>query len=307
MTIQQRTSQVLARPQPVGSSRPMPEVAGVAHRYINTGRLDVHVAEAGSGPPVLLLHGWPQHWYAWRELIPLLAGSWRLICPDLRGFGWTDAPADGYRKVDLAADVVALLDTLELDRADVIGHGEGGRVGFELCLSQPERVRRLVTLGAMHPYPSLRLLAPHAWRSWWTPLVETTWLGRRVIGHLPAVTRAVLRASAANRAALSDAVIEEFVASVRQPASARASERLMHEFAYHEMIPALLGANRSQRLRTPALMLNGERDFFTPARALGDPGPYADDLRIQVIPAAGHLLAEECPQTIAAAASAFLQ
>ena len=74
MTIQQRTSQVLARPQPVGSSRPMPEVAGVAHRYINTGRLNVHVAEAGSGPPVLLLHGWPQHWYAWRELIPLLAG-----------------------------------------------------------------------------------------------------------------------------------------------------------------------------------------------------------------------------------------
>jgi pimeloyl-ACP methyl ester carboxylesterase len=107
----------------------------VAHRYIETGRLGVHIAEAGSGPPVLLLHGWPQHWYAWRELIPLLAGSRHLICPDLRGFGWTDAPASGYRTADLAADMVALLDALELDRADVIGHGEGGRVGFELCLS----------------------------------------------------------------------------------------------------------------------------------------------------------------------------
>lgn len=277
MTIQQRTSQVPARSQP-GASRPMPEI-----------------------------DGWPQHWYAWRELIPLLADSWRLIiCPDLRGFGWTDAPAGGYRTADLAADTVALLDTLELDQVDVIGHGEGGRVAFELCLSQPDRVRRPVTLGAMHPYPSLPLLAPHAWRFWWTPVAETSLLGRWVIRRLPAVTR-VLRVSAANPAALGDAVIEEFVASVRQPARARASERLMHEFAYHEMIPALLGANRSRRLRTPTLMLNGEHDFFTPARTLGGPGPYASDLRIQVIPAAGHLLAEECPQAIAAAVSAFLR
>jgi pimeloyl-ACP methyl ester carboxylesterase len=79
MTIQQRTTQVPARSQP-DVSRAMPEVAGVAHRYVDTGRLGVHVAEAGSGPPLLLLHGWPQHWCAWRELIPLLAGSWRLIC-----------------------------------------------------------------------------------------------------------------------------------------------------------------------------------------------------------------------------------
>lgn len=306
MTIHQRTSQLPAGPPP-RASRPMPEVPGVGHRYVETGRLRVHIGEAGSGPPVLLLHGWPQHWYAWRELIPLLAGSRLVICPDLRGFGWTDAPAEGYRTADLAADVVALLDALDLDRVDVIGHGEGGRVGFELCLSQPGRVRRLVTLGAMHPYPSLRLLAPHAWRFWWTPLVETTWLGRGVVRRMPAVTRAVLRASAANRAALSDAVLEQFVASVRQPARARASERWMHEFAYHEMIPGLLGANQSRRLRTPTLMLNGERDFFVPARALGSSVPYADNLRIRVIPGAGHLLAEECPQTVAAAAGAFLQ
>jgi pimeloyl-ACP methyl ester carboxylesterase len=128
-----------------------------------------------------------------------------------------------------------------------------------------------------------------------------------VIRHLPAVARAVLRATVANRAALSDASIEEFAASVRQPARARASERLMHEFAYREMIPAILGANRSRRLATPTLMLTGERDFFTPGQALAGAGPCADDLRIQVIPGAGHLLAEECPQAVAAAVRAFLQ
>lgn len=306
MTLQQRTSPLPARPR-AAASRPMPEVAGVTHRYIETARLRVHVAEAGSGPPLLLLHGWPQHWYAWRKLIPLLAGSRRLICPDLRGFGWTDAPASGYRTADLAADVVALLDVLGLDRADVIGHGEGGRAGFELCLGHPERVRRLITLGAMHPYPQPRLLAPDAWRYLWTPLVETSLLGRLVVRRVPAFTRALLRASTASRTALSDAVIGEFVASVRQPAAARASERLMHEFAYHELIPALRGANRSRRLRTPALMLSGERDCYTPARGLGGAGPYADDLSVRVIPAAGHLLAEECPEVVADAARAFLR
>jgi pimeloyl-ACP methyl ester carboxylesterase len=172
MTIQQLTGQSPDRPQPQ-ASRPMPVVAGVAHRYVETARLRVHIAVAGSGPPLLLLHGWPQHWYAWRELIPLLAGSCRLICPDLRGFGWTDPPTSGYRTADLAADVVALLDALELDQADVIGHGEGGRTGFELCRGHPGRVRRLVTLGAMHPYPSLRLLARTRGGSggprWWRP------------------------------------------------------------------------------------------------------------------------------------------
>ena len=163
MTTHQRAGRLPDAVQPT-ASRPMPTVPGVEHRQVETGRLRVHIAEAGSGPPLLLLHGWPQHWFAWRKLIPLLANSRRLICPDLRGFGWTDAPDEGYRTADLAADAVALLDALELDRVDLIGHGEGGRVGFELCLSQPGRVRRLVTLGAMHPYPSRRLLAAQAWR-----------------------------------------------------------------------------------------------------------------------------------------------
>src|SRR5262249_38685895 len=75
---------------------PMPEVAGVSHRFIQTSRLRVHVAEAGAGRPVVLLHGPFQHWYAWREVIPALAASYRVICPDLRGHGWTETPPSGY-------------------------------------------------------------------------------------------------------------------------------------------------------------------------------------------------------------------
>ena len=81
---------------PDGSARPLPHVPGVAHRFVTVRGVRLHVAEAGSGDPVLLLHGFPQHWYAWRRVIPLLSGQYRLICPDWRGFGWSQAPAHGY-------------------------------------------------------------------------------------------------------------------------------------------------------------------------------------------------------------------
>src|SRR4051794_33022829 len=80
-------------------ARPFPEVEGVEHRYVDAGGLRMHVAEAGpQGEPIMLLHGWPQHWYLWRDVIPPLAEEYRVIAPDLRGFGWSDAPPDGYDK-----------------------------------------------------------------------------------------------------------------------------------------------------------------------------------------------------------------
>ena len=125
-----------------------PDVPGARHRTVtiataDAGPLDLHVLEAGDAgaPPVLLLHGWPQHAWCWRHVIPLLAGDYRLIAPDLRGFGWSDCPAGGYDPVTFAADAVALLDALEIERADVIGHDWGGSAAFALALTAPERVR----------------------------------------------------------------------------------------------------------------------------------------------------------------------
>jgi pimeloyl-ACP methyl ester carboxylesterase len=83
---------------------------GVTHRYVDVLEVRMHVAEAGEGPPVVLLHGWPQHWWTWRRVIPALATERRLICPDLRGFGWSEAPPGRYELAEFADDVLALLD-----------------------------------------------------------------------------------------------------------------------------------------------------------------------------------------------------
>ena len=123
-----------------------PHIDGVTHRFVDAGGLRMHVAEAGpeDGEVIVLLHGWPQHWYEWRHQIPELAKHYRVICPDLRGFGWSDAPSSGYEKETLAEDIVNVLDALGLERVKLVGHDWGGWCGFLICLNHPERVERFL-------------------------------------------------------------------------------------------------------------------------------------------------------------------
>ena len=134
------------------ADRALPVLKGVEHRFVDLPGLRMHVAEAGSGCPLLLLHGFPQHWWEWRKVIPGLAEQFRVICPDLRGAGWTAAPRRGYTRDRLLADVVALLDTLGLDSVHLLTHDYSALVGYQLCLRHPERVRHHLSLSIPPPY-----------------------------------------------------------------------------------------------------------------------------------------------------------
>ena len=94
----------------------LPQLDGVTHRTVPARGLRFHVAEAGAGDPIVLVHGWPQHWWMWRHVVPLLAPHARLVMIDLRGFGWSDAPPGAYDKQTLADDLLAVLDALGLER-----------------------------------------------------------------------------------------------------------------------------------------------------------------------------------------------
>src|SRR3954464_14704297 len=132
---------------------PLPHADGVAHRRVNVDGARFHVAEAGDGPPLVLLHGWPQHWWAWRKVIPRLAERHRAIVPDLRGWGWSDAPPGQYLKQTFADDVLALLDVEGLDRVTILSHDWGGYASFLPAIDPPERVERLVALDIAPPFP----------------------------------------------------------------------------------------------------------------------------------------------------------
>jgi pimeloyl-ACP methyl ester carboxylesterase len=120
---------------------------------LNLNGLRMHVVSAGQGPAVLLLHGFPDTHIVWRNQIQVLADAgFRVIAPDLRGYGATDAPADvqAYAMPHLCADVLALLDALGLDKVSLVGHDWGAALGWRLCIDAPDRFERLVALSVGH-------------------------------------------------------------------------------------------------------------------------------------------------------------
>jgi pimeloyl-ACP methyl ester carboxylesterase len=285
----------------------MPHVEGVSHRWVSAGGLQVHLAEAGpaDGEPVLLLHGWPQHWYEWRGLVPALSERYRLLMPDLRGLGWTEAPPDGYEKENLARDQIALLDELGIDRVKLIGHDWGGYAGFLMCLLFPERVERYLATNIIHPWPKPDVRGViNAWR-----LVYQVPMLSPVIG--PRVTRRrgfiKLMLDGAKRGVFSDEELEAFEAPYRDPERSFATAKYYRTFQGHDL-PLLLRRHWTQyRLTVPTLMLFGEGDFAITRSSLEGYEPYADDMRLETVPDTGHFINDAVPELVAQRALEFFE
>jgi pimeloyl-ACP methyl ester carboxylesterase len=277
----------------------LPAVPGVDHEIVETSRLRVHVARAGEeGPPLVLLHGWPQNWYAWRYVIPRFAERYRVLCPDLRGLGWTEAPARGYEKESLASDLLALLDALELPRVFLIGHDWGAHAGFLLCVREPERVERFVALSDIHPWlrPSPKD-ALHAWRLWYQWVLASPAAGASLVRNRPGFVRGLIRSWSA-KDVWTQQELDVFANNLREPQRARASAQYYRTFLLRELFPILAGHYRNDRLRTPTLLLLGADDGVIRPHQLRGYEPYADDMRLELIPGVGHFIAEEAPDLV---------
>ena len=282
----------------------LPPVEGVTHREVDVGSVRLHVAEAGEGPPLVLLHGWPQHWWSWRRLIPRLARTYRVIAPDLRGWGWSTAPPGDYAKATFAADIIALLDVDGHGRVRILGHDWGGYVGFLLALDYPERVERLVALDIAPPWPGSprpRQLALPFFASYQF-LLASPWLGWRTMTAGPKFIRGFIRAGSASSARWDDKELDVYAHVLLEPARARASSACYRTFLTREAPAALRRGDRSTELSTPTLLAMGEKSAL---RRVLDPQP-GPNLRVETIPSAGHFLPEEAPEQVLALAEPFL-
>jgi pimeloyl-ACP methyl ester carboxylesterase len=284
----------------------LPYVDGVTHHWVHARGIRFHVAEAGSGgDPVLLLHGWPQHWYEWRHLMPALAGRHRVIAPDLRGFGWSDAPRDGYLKEEMAGDVLAVLDALEIDRVKLVGHDWGGWIGFILCLRAPERFDRFLALNILHPWPDMSAFLPHVWRFWYQWVLIAPGLG--YFGHRTGwFTRLILERGVVNRRVWDDETVAAFTRNLAEPDRARAGVKLYRTFNAREVLPVSLGRYAKARLTVPTRILFGENDMALSPQALRGYERHADDLEVELVPGCGHFIADERPELVAERARSFL-
>ncbi len=165
----------------------MPALDGVEHRYVDLGDgVTIHVADAGpaDGPAVMLVHGFPENWWEWHELIgPLAADGYRVLCPDLRGAGWSSAPRCSYTKDEMAEDLAAVLDHLGVDKVRLVAHDWGGPVAFIMMLRHPSRVTGFMGVNTSAPWVKRDLSSVrNIWRFWYQIPMVLPVIGPRVIG-----------------------------------------------------------------------------------------------------------------------------
>jgi pimeloyl-ACP methyl ester carboxylesterase len=279
------------------ASRPMPTVPGVRHRDVEANGVRLHVAEAGEGDPLVLIHGWPQHWYEWRDLIPPLAEGHRVICPDLRGFGWSEAPAGGYDRETLARDVLALLDELGADRVSVVGHDWGGWIGFLMAIFEPDRVERLIVLNVAHPFGRMGATGPlNLWRLWYQVPIAAPLVGPhtvRLVAELQ--SHPVASWIGAGPGAWTDEERRIFLDQLREPERARASTSLYRSFLTQDGPRMASGRYRRMGLTVPTLLVRSTGDRVVADAFVTGFEPYADDMRLERVPEVGHFIVDEAP------------
>jgi pimeloyl-ACP methyl ester carboxylesterase len=282
-----------------GSERPLPEIPGVRHAWHQAGEVRLHVAEAGEGPVVLLLHGWPQNWFEWRELIGPLSQHYRVVCPDLRGLGWSDAPPSGYDKETLTRDMLALLDELGIDRVRLAGHDWGGWIGFLMCLMAPERVDRFLALNIAHPFSSVSpRIVLSMWRFWYQVVISAPLLGQRVVAGLPLFADPVFRWVGGMRSGWSEDEARVFLDQFAEPERARASVLIYRTFLTRDLPRLAAGRYRRRRLTTPTLLLYGTGDKVVRPVHFEGYERYADDMSVELVPDCGHFIVDEQPELV---------
>jgi pimeloyl-ACP methyl ester carboxylesterase len=283
------------------------EVEGVAHAAVALDGFAAHVASAGEGAPVVLLHGWPGHWWTWRHLIaPLVADGRRVVCPDLRGFGWSSAVAPGDVGFErFASDVVDLLDALGLERVDLVGHDWGSYCGFIACLRWPSRFRRYVAMSAPSPHVPFRLsVVPHLWRLWYQQVLAAPLVGPRTVLGLGSAGSRVGRFVGLDR--LSAEEREVFCSRLRDPERVAASVGLYRHAVRHAGRLPLTRFYRRARLTVPTLAIHGALDAPTHPSLMRLSGVKADDFRLELLDGVGHFTPDEAPERVDALVREFL-
>jgi epoxide hydrolase 4 len=270
----------------------------LAHRYAEIGDVRLHYVEAGEGPLVLLLHGFPQFWYQWRHQIPaLVEAGFRVVAPDMRGYNLSDKlpGVRAYRVELLARDVERLILACGERTATVVGHDWGAIVAWIAAMRHPERVQRLAILNVPHLARFLEgLLSPmQLLRSSYIFFFQIPRLPEKVIraGDF-ALLRSVLGRDPVQSEAFAAEDIERYVEAMAQPGALTAT------LNYYRALLRKPGETRAllQRVEAPVLVIWGERDRFLSRRLAEPPHLWVPNLvRVKRLPDASHWVAEDRP------------
>ena len=274
-------------------------------RYVDTGELRLHAVTGGEGPPLLLVHGWPQLWYQFRLIMPALARDFSVVAVDQRGIGLSDKPQDGYDTATLASDLAALMDALGHRRFALYGTDVGMPIAYALAADHPDRVDRLIVseapLPGISPSPPLFLPPQLNERLWHLAFNQLPKVNEQLVtGREDIFFGAEFDASAGTHK-LPDDAVRYYIDTLKDP------DHLRGSFGFYRAVPTSITQNeqrKTQRLTLPVLAIGG-------AESSGE-GPgntmklVADDVQTLVIPGCAHWVAEQAPEQLLAALTTFL-
>jgi pimeloyl-ACP methyl ester carboxylesterase len=282
----------------------------LTHRYANLGDVHLHYVEAGEGPLVLLLHGFPQFWYQWRyQIQALVEAGFRAVAPDMRGYNLSYKPPGvrAYRVELLARDVQRLIEACGERAAAVVGHDWGAIAAWVAAMRHPGRVERLVILNVPHPARSLDgLLSPGQ-------LLRSSYVFFFQVPRLPeefiragdfALLRSTLRRDPVRPGTFTAGDIERYVEAIAQPGALTAS------LNYYRALLRRPRETRSllKRIEAPVLVIWGEQDRFLSRRLAEPPRHWVPNLLcVERLQDASHWVAEDRPQKVNALLLAFLR
>ena len=265
------------------------------HAYADLGEVRIHYVTAGQGPVVVLLHGWPQTWYMWRDVIPGLATRFRVVAPDLRGLGDSSRPPGGYDKKTIAQDIWRLVhDVLGEQRLFVVGHDWGGPTAFALAAQHRDAVRRVAIFDVPVPGDGTSVFFDNRWHHglhWEPGFAEELTAGREdvYLGFF-------YRTWGARPDAISEAARQEYLRTYRQPGAMRAGFNF-----YRAMRQDILDNEAfiaAGKLRMPVLCYGGGHGRGRGQSAIESWRRVADDVRGGVADNCGHWIPEERPEWV---------
>ena len=275
--------------------QPTPSAMTFGRAEVNGIRIYYRVA--GSGEPIVLLHGFPETSNAWRKVMPVLAEHYTVIAPDLRGFGASDRPDTGYDKRTVAEDVRQLVHQLALGPINLVSHDVGMMVGYAYACAYPSEVKRLVLMEAALPGLGLEKLydADKYPRMYHLPLFEApNGLAEALItGREKMFVRHFMRQQAYNTAALEDDVLEGYADQLAAPGALRAA---IAYFRAHKLDAEHNRENAKTKLPMPVLTVGGTASAGADLEE--EIRPLVKQMRAVTIENCGHYLAEEQPERL---------
>lgn len=265
------------------------------HDYADLGTVRLHYVTVGKGPAVVLLHGWPQTWYMWREIMPGLAAHYRLVAPDLRGLGDSSRPATGYDKKTLAQDIWRLMhDVLGEKRFFVVGHDWGGPIAYALAAQHRDAVRRLAIFDVPVPGDGTPVMFNNRWHHglhWEPDFPEQLTAGREdvYLGFF-------YRNWGASPDSISGEAQQEYLRTYRQPGAMTAGFNLYR--ATRQDIADNEAFFAAGKLSMPVLVYGGDKGRGRGMAAIESWQRVALDVRGGVAEGCGHWIPEERPKWV---------